>query len=142
MNYTFNIPAVTYKGAIDYAIDNLMTLIHDEREIYYSDLHHELFNTDYAFIYSSDAEEFIDQAGGAFTVIDIIKSYELDNFGTVHTDISDPCKVANMLNYILGEEILSQNKAYEDFRDYEVLNAENLEAIRDSFIIMSDEISA
>ena len=76
------------------------------------------------------------------TVIDIIKSYEQDNFGQVHTDISDPCKVANMLNYILGEEILSQNKAYEDFRDYEVLNAENLEAIRDSFIIMSDEISA
>lgn len=142
MNYTFNIPSETYKAAINYAIDQLDTLITDEREIYYSDLHHELFNMDYAFIYYGDAEEFIEQAGGAFTVIDIIKSYETDNFGEIYTDISDACKVANMLNYILGEEVLAQNSAYEDFRDFEVLNAENLDAIRNEFIAMTESINA
>ena len=35
-----------------------------------------------------------------------MQSYEKDNFGEVHTDLSDPEKLVNMLYYIIGEEVL------------------------------------
>ena len=45
----------------------------------------------------------------------IIKDYEKSNFGEVTTDFSDEEKTANMLAYILADEILNENNTYQLF---------------------------
>ena len=72
---------------------------------YYDDLHHEIFNTDYYIIGYYEAEEALNDYG-IFEAIGRIYTYEKDMFGEVYTDLSDPEKVANMLWYILGEELM------------------------------------
>ena len=72
---------------------------------YYCDLDDELFNTDYRYVYTSDAEKALNEIG-VFKAIGVIVEYEEDNFDEVITDFTDPCKVANMLYYIVGEEVL------------------------------------
>jgi hypothetical protein len=44
---------------------------------------------------------------GTFNAIEVVKSYEIDNFGETYTDLSDPERVANMYAYIVGEDVLS-----------------------------------
>lgn len=72
---------------------------------YYSDLHHEVFNTDYYVVYDSEAIEALEKYG-AFAALAKIQDYESFNFGKVITDLSEPCNVANMLWYIVGEEAI------------------------------------
>lgn len=49
---------------------------------------------------------------GAFGAIQLVQAYEQDNFGEVNTDLTDPCKVADAIDYIRGtrvfEELLSE----------------------------------
>ena len=69
------------------------------------DLHHHCFNTDYYIIGRYKATQWLgDQV---FNVIDHIKNYENDNFGSVNTDFSESEKVVNMYVYIIGEEIVA-----------------------------------
>ena len=69
------------------------------------DLHHEIFNTDYYIIGRYEATKWLgDQV---FNIINIIKEYENDNFGSVNTDFSEVEKVVNMYVYIIGEEIVA-----------------------------------
>ena len=75
------------------------------REDYLSDLHNELYNSDYEYIYYSDAEKDLAEYG-VFDAIEKVKEYEQFNFGEVNTDFSNPCDVANMLFYIIGEKII------------------------------------
>ena len=70
-----------------------------------SDLHHEIFNTDYYIIGTYKAKQWL--GADAFDAIAMIKDYELDNFGEVYTDLSNPERVVNMAVYIIGEEIVS-----------------------------------
>ena len=72
---------------------------------YYCDLHNELFNTDYHYIYTSDAKKALNEIG-VFDAIGVIVKYEKDNFGEILTDLASPCEVANMLYYIVGGEVL------------------------------------
>jgi hypothetical protein len=69
-----------------------------------SDLHHEIFNTDYYIIGRYQASQWL--GSDVFSAINEIKEYEQNNFGEVMTDFSEPEKVANMLAYIFGEEVL------------------------------------
>ena len=69
-------------------------------------LHHHAFNTDYYIIGTYQAEQWL--CNKAFDVINIIKDYEQDNFGGVHTDLADPERVVNMYVYIVGEEIVAE----------------------------------
>ena len=72
---------------------------------YYCDLHSCLFNKDYHYCHTSEAEDDLN-AIGVFDVIGVIVKYEKDNFGEVDADFTSPCNVANMLYYIVGEEVL------------------------------------
>ena len=67
----------------------------------WNDLHHDAYNSDYTYIYYSDARRVLNEYD-AFQAIEEIKEYEQFNFGEVNTDFSNPCDVANMLFYILG----------------------------------------
>jgi len=103
---------------------------------YYSDLHHEVFNTDYYIIGTHEAKQALAEYG-IWDAIEKVQTYEKDNFGEVYTDLSDPEKLVNMLYYIIGEEVLYEMMAgIEAFRENwdnqadEETNAEILKAIR------------
>ena len=72
---------------------------------YYCDLHNELFNTDYYYTYPGEAIKAFNKIS-VFDAIGVIVKYEKDNFGEVDADFTSPCTVANMLYYIVGEEVL------------------------------------
>jgi len=98
----------------DYIIDQLKSDVGLDQHI--SDLHHYLLNEDYFIIGSWRAEEWLKKdSGSIFEAIETIKEYEQSNFGQVSTDLSCSENVANMLAYILGEEILFNNDTYNLF---------------------------
>ncbi len=73
-----------------------------------SELHHNLFNTDYYLIgyYNCERWLFDGKLNQTFEVINFIKEYEESNFGEVYTDFTSSEKVVNMYAYIIGEELL------------------------------------
>ena len=81
------------------------------------DLHHYLLNENYFIIGYYKAEQWL-KKDSIFNAIEIIKNYENDNFGQVSTDLSSSENVANMLAYILGEEILYNNDTYQLFTKF------------------------
>ena len=70
-----------------------------------SEVDHEILNTNYFIIGTYEAKQWLGKF--TFQAIEKIKEYEQDNFGELYTDLSCPEKIANMLAYILGEEILN-----------------------------------
>src|SRR5690606_16732444 len=84
---------------------------------YYSELHHEVFNTSYYIIRTWEAKKALDEYE-VWEAIEKVKTYEEDNFGEIYTDMSDPVKVVNMLFYIIGEEViwemLNQSKTWDE----------------------------
>jgi len=74
---------------------------------YYCDLHNEVFNTDYYIIGTYEAQQALEEFG-VFKAIEKVKEYEEDRFGAVYTDFSNPEEFANMLYYIIGEEVLDE----------------------------------
>ena len=95
---------------------------------YYCDLHNHLFNEDYHYCYTSEAEDDLN-AIGVFDAISVIVEYEKDNFGDVNTDFTNPCAVANMLYYIVGEEVLydlfDECELWDEVRDDEATEETN-----------------
>ena len=85
-----------------------------------SEIHNEVFNTDYFIIGRYQAEQWLIANGGIFNAIDVIKEYEESNFGEVTTDLSESEKVCNMLVYILGEEVLNDCKTISENWDEEL----------------------
>ena len=90
-----------------------------------SDLHHYLLNEDYFIIGTYKAKQWL--GSEVFDVIETIREYEQSNFGQVSTDFSDPEKVANMIAYILGEEILSDSDVYQQIQfDKNILEEDDI----------------
>src|SRR5699024_8775433 len=73
---------------------------------YMEDLHHYAFNEDYYITYNHEAKKALNEYD-VFEAFEIIKEYEQDNFGEITTDFLNPEQVANMLWYIIGEEVIS-----------------------------------
>ena len=72
------------------------------------DLHNYIFNEDYFIIGYFEAEQMIGKLGfTSFSAIELVKDYEIDNFGEFNTEINSE-KICNMLAYILGEQVLSE----------------------------------
>lgn len=71
---------------------------------YYCDLQHHAFNEDYYIVGRYVAKKALEEYG-VFEAIEEIERYERDNFGEVSTSLSDPEKVANMLWYIIGDNV-------------------------------------
>ena len=102
---------------------------------YYCDLHNEVFNTDYYIVGTYQAKEALREYD-VFEAIEKVQTYEMDNFGEVYTDLSNPEKLANMLYYIIGEEVLTEmmdgvDVWYENWNNLatDETNAEILKAI-------------
>ena len=98
----------------DYIIQQLNDDVGLDQHI--SDLHHYLLNEDYFIIGSYRAEQWLKKDDNSiFEAIETIREYEQSNFGQVSTDLSSSENVANMLAYILGEQILYNNDTYNLF---------------------------
>lgn len=122
----------TVKGCINWGIDNLDNIIVDGRDnIYPSDLHHELFNTDYFVIYTGDAIDEL-ESYGVFNAINDVAEWQQDNFGEVnHKDLTEPVQLMNMLTYIIGSDALNECKTLQKaLDDNEQLSIAQLKAIK------------
>jgi hypothetical protein len=92
-----------------------------------SELHNEIFNTDYFIIGTYKAKQFLN-AYGVFEAIEKVMEYEKFNFGEVLTEIHNPERLVNMLAYVEGEEILSESETLTEFWDT-YLESEQIEQI-------------
>ena len=110
----------------EYIIDQLNDDVGLDQHI--SDLHHYLLNEDYFIIGSYRAEQWLKKDDSSiFEAIETIREYEQSNFGQVSTDFSSSEKVANMLAYILGEEILSESDIYQQIQfDKNILEEDDI----------------
>jgi len=70
------------------------------------DLHHHAFNTDYYIIGTYKATQWL--GNEVFNIINFIKEYEINNFGEINTDFSNPEEIVNMYVYIIGESLVSE----------------------------------
>ena len=96
----------------DYLIQQLQDDVGLDNDI--NDLHHYLINEDYFIIGYYQARKWLEKES-VFEAIEKIKEYEQFNFGEVTTDFSDEEKTANMLAYVLADEILNENNTYQLF---------------------------
>ena len=85
----------------------------DFRDSYVSDLHNEVFNTNYYIVGRYQAKQWM--GGDAFDMIGDVVEYEKDNFGEICCDLSEPERVLNMWVYVQGWEII--HECYETVRD-------------------------
>lgn len=79
-----------------------------------SEIHNEVYNTEYFVIGRWKAEQYLQQHEGVFSAIAEIKEYEESNFGEVSTDLSEAEHVCNMLAYIYGEKLLNDIETISD----------------------------
>lgn len=98
------------------AMNDIIECLENGYDGYYCDLHNEVFNTNYYIIGTYEAKEALKQYD-VFKAIEKVQEYEKDNFGKTYTDISDPEKLANMLYYIIGEEVIGSMYEIEEFND-------------------------
>lgn len=70
-------------------------------------MHHIVYNQDQTYIYYADAERDLERIGTFLAVQDVM-AYEQEQFGHVISaePYGDPCWVANMIVYILGEALI------------------------------------
>ena len=91
-----------------------------------AELHYGTCNKVLMFNSTKDAENFL--GSDTFEAMKKIKEYEEFNFGECTTDLFDAKKVANMLAYILGEEILNESETLQAKWD-DCLSIEDLKQI-------------
>ena len=80
-----------------------------------SDIHFDLFNTDYYIIGYYKAEKWL--GDNVFQVIEFIKEYEKLNFGEVTTDFTSSESVVNMYVYIIGEQLLYRDNLIDEIKN-------------------------
>lgn len=106
------------------ALEKVRETIEEGYDGYYCDLHNEAFNTDYYIIGTAEAKKALEEFG-VFNAIEIVLEYEKMNFGEYYTDVSDPEKLANMLWYIIGEEVITEIESISERWDDEADDESN-----------------
>ena len=99
----------TLKNAEDYDVND------------FDELFDSMFNNDYYIIGTYKAAEALEtfkndekldgyetSLNGVFGAIELVKQYDLDQFGEVLTSLEDPEKLANMVEYIRGETLFNE----------------------------------
>lgn len=99
---------------------------------YACDVHDYLFNEEIAFVYTADAERVAEELS-VWECIGVVQAYEKANFGEVYTPLSDACRVANAVHYILGGQalyaIFGETVYFTDKRNND-LSDEDLDAMQ------------
>lgn len=102
---------------LDVIIDNLADYEGSDFETYEDETFNQASNI-YTREAALDLDKFVkDDAtdyeettldNGAFAAIQLVKAYEQDELGEVNTDLTDPCKVADMVDYIRGTRVFEE----------------------------------
>ena len=122
------------------AIEAIIEALESGYSGYYCDLHNEVFNTDYYIIGTYQAKEALREYD-VFDAIELVQTYEQEQFGEVYTELSDPEKLINMVYYIIGDEVIGEMNEIEAFEDNwnnvadEETNAIIVEAMKEMFNI-------
>lgn len=98
------------------AIADIIEALENGFDGYYCDLHNEVFNTDYYVIGTYQAKEILKEYD-VFEAIELVQTYEKEQFGEIYTDLSDPEKLLNMVYYIVGDEVIGEMYEIEAFND-------------------------
>lgn len=120
------------------AIESIMEALEDGYSGYYCDLHNEVFNTDYYIIGNEMAKDALREYD-VFDAIELVQKYEMEQFGEVYTELSNPEKLINMVYYIIGDEVICEMNEIEEFSDGwnelsdDETNAKILEAMKEMF---------
>ena len=93
------------------ALEDILDVLESGYTGYMDDLHNEVFNTGYYIIGTYQAKQALEEFG-VFEAIDKVQEYEDNAFGERYTDVSDPEKLANMLYYIIGKEVIQDLDIY------------------------------
>ena len=98
------------------AVADIIEALENGYDGYYCDLHNEVFNTDYYIIGTYQAKEALREYD-VFDAIELVQTYEKEQFGEIYTDLSNPEKLINMVYYIIGDEIIVEMYGIEEFND-------------------------
>jgi hypothetical protein len=98
------------KPAIFEEVENQLInalISHDLHGVSTADMHGIVYNQDNTYIHTADAKRDLEQIG-TFNAIRTVIDYEQDNFGqtTPAENYGNPCWVADMIVYILGEALI------------------------------------
>ena len=102
---------------LDVIIDGLMDYEGSDFETYEDETFNQASNI-YTREAALDLDKFIkDNAtdyedtvvnSGAFAAIQLVKAFEENELGEVNTDLTDPCKIADMIDYIRGTRVFEE----------------------------------
>lgn len=98
------------------AVEDIIATLENGYSGYYCDLHNEVFNTDYYIIGTYQAKEALREYD-VFDAIELVQTYEKEQFGEVYTDLSDAEKLINMVYYIIGDEVIGEMYDIEAFNE-------------------------
>lgn len=102
---------------LDVIIDNLMDYEGSDFETYEDETFNQASNIytreaalDLDKFVKDDAVDYEDTTldSGAFGAIQLVQAYEQDELGEVNTDLTDPCKVADAIDYIRGTRVFEE----------------------------------
>ena len=98
------------------AIADIIETLENGWDGYYCDLHNEVFNTDYYSIGTYHAKEVLKEYD-VFEAIELVQTYEKEQFGEIYTELSNPEKLVNMVYYIIGDEVIGEMYDIDEFND-------------------------
>ena len=96
----------TYENMRVQAIEAII----EELEVYndyYCDLHNRVFNEDWYIIGTARAKDALREYD-VFDALELVQSYEKDNFGEINTNLGSPEELISMVWYIIGDEIICE----------------------------------
>ena len=123
---------------LDVIIDNLEDYLGSDFETYEDETFNQASNIytreaalDLDKFVKDDAVDYEDTTldSGAFGAIQLVKAYEQDNFGEINTDLTDPCKVADMIDYIRGTRVFEELLSEADFELDDEITEENAKKV-------------
>ena len=102
---------------LDVIIDNLEDYIGSDFETYEDETFNQASNI-YTREAALDLDKFVKDESvdyedtvvdsGAFGAIQLVKTFEENELGEVNTDLTDPCKIADMIDYIRGTRVFEE----------------------------------
>lgn len=107
---------------------------------YGGDLHSGLFNSGDVYIYYAEAVKDLDELD-TWSVIDKVITYHNYNFGEFKPNSIDPCYFANMMIYIIGEELLAHSEHLNNECWDREMTKEDLAIIEDELQIYLENLT-
>ena len=123
---------------LDVIIDNLMDYEGSDFETYEDETFNQASNIytreaalDLDKFIKDDAVDYEDTTldSGAFGAIQLVKAYEQDELGEVNTDLTDTCKIADMIDYIRGTRVFEELLSEADFELDDEITEENAKKV-------------